>query len=573
MDDNDDYSQSNFLGPAVEPTSSDAQRRPRFPGLNSYAAMSGLLILATATALAQHSYYNHLNNREINQVSFPQSWVTRIGNAFAFLFKTCLSAETAFAFCQGFWHVVRRKAIRLGGLDAMFGVLKDPRKFANSDLLLRAKTLFVLAVISWILPITAILSPGALTGYIPHAQDLVLIVVVPLPMTISVYTQVPVLGPMDSDVGFIEIGTGRSYLGPTEQLTQVAIRVLTGGELITWQSPCTSNCSYTVSFLGPAYSCQSVASTPSFMNSTIREFTWIPYLADEDWTGDLASQGLWIVRGSPPEYNVTQCRVFEATYTATVQYFENIQIVNTSIVYQDQIPGSIQNYTETEVYGQNKSSWTLLNMFSISESVTRMLVGNVEVSSVYGGFDFNSTLIGVSDLATFTPFNVTVPDNFETLLEELLINTTLSLNYFLTKPTLSQIDGSNITSPVIQTFVRTTQISYPPAYSYSAITLWAIYGPALIVGLLVLCAGCYMLAGNGVDSEMSFTQVLVTTRNKTLDQRCEGAWMGGEYLTKSLRDTKVKYGQLGGWTAEDDEDGKIACHPGFGLENEVSNLK
>ena len=169
MDDNDDYSRSNFLEPAVEPTTSEAipQRPPRFPGLKSYAIMSGLLVLATATALAQHSYYNHLNHQEINQVSFPQSWVTRIGNALAFLFKTCLSAEACVAFCQGFWHVVRRKAIRLSGLDAMFGVLYDPRKFANSDLLLRAKTLFVLAAISWIFPIAAILSGGALTGYIP----------------------------------------------------------------------------------------------------------------------------------------------------------------------------------------------------------------------------------------------------------------------------------------------------------------------------------------------------------------------------------------------------------------------
>lgn len=380
---------------------------------------------------------------------------------------------------------------------------------------------------------------------------------------------------MDADVGFIEIGSAASYLGPTEQLTRVAIRVLTGGELITWKSPCTSNCSYTVSFPGPAYNCQRVNSIPSFMNFTVGQETWIVYLAAENWEGDLAAQGLWLIRGYSPNYNVTQCRLFEATYTTTVQYSENIQTVNTSIVYQNQIPGSIQNASKDALFVQNmnQSEWTLLNMFSISESVTRMLVGNVEISSVFGGFEFVSTLIGVSDLATFTPFNVTVPDNFETLLEELLINTTLSLNYFLTKPTISQIDGSNITSPIIQSLVPATQVSYPPAYSYSATTLWEIYAPALIVGILCLCAGCYMLAANGVDSDMSFAQVLVTTRNETLDRRCEGAWMGGEYLTKSLRDTKLKYGQLGGWTDEDDEVGSIAGHPGFGLESEVSNLK
>ena len=175
MDDYDDYStsRSEFLGRAAKPTTSDAtpQRPPRFPGIKSYAIMSGLLFLAAVTAFSQHSYYNYLNNREINQVPFSQSWATRIGNAFAFLFKTCLVSEVGVAFCQGFWHVVRRRAIRLGGLDAMFGVLKDPLKFTNTDLVLRGKTLFVLAVISWILPITAILSPGALTGQNPTRRS------------------------------------------------------------------------------------------------------------------------------------------------------------------------------------------------------------------------------------------------------------------------------------------------------------------------------------------------------------------------------------------------------------------
>jgi hypothetical protein len=149
MDDSDEYSssRSKFLEPETV-----SKPLPRFPGFKLYVIMSGLVTVAALSALGQHTFYNYLHNREIsiNQAPFSQSWAIRV-------------------FCHAFWHVVRQKAIRLGGLEAMFGVLNDPLKFTNRDLLFQAKTLFVLAVISWVLPIAAILSRGALTGMIPTA--------------------------------------------------------------------------------------------------------------------------------------------------------------------------------------------------------------------------------------------------------------------------------------------------------------------------------------------------------------------------------------------------------------------
>lgn len=107
----------------------------------------------------------YLDGREVAQAPISQSWAIRIGTALAFCFKTCLNVEAVgVAFCQGFWFSVRRNAVRLDGLDAMFSVLHNPLKFLNKDIYLRAKTLVFLGVICWLLPITAILSPGALTG-------------------------------------------------------------------------------------------------------------------------------------------------------------------------------------------------------------------------------------------------------------------------------------------------------------------------------------------------------------------------------------------------------------------------
>lgn len=146
-----------------DPSSHGNVTRPeRIPGFMSYATMLGLLAIAIATAAGHHAFYDYLDGREVNHVSVSQSWVIRIGTAFAFLFKASLVPAIGVAFCQGFWYAVRRN--RVAGLDAMFGVLQNPFNLFDGDLLFRNKRLVVLALICWLLPISAIFSPGALTG-------------------------------------------------------------------------------------------------------------------------------------------------------------------------------------------------------------------------------------------------------------------------------------------------------------------------------------------------------------------------------------------------------------------------
>lgn len=68
----------------------------------------------------------------------------------------------------------------------------------------------------------------------------------PLVVSQSITSQqnrpVPVIGALDSDVGFVSIGTVGSYLGAAQQLRRVATRVLTSGGIINWPSPCGNNC-------------------------------------------------------------------------------------------------------------------------------------------------------------------------------------------------------------------------------------------------------------------------------------------------------------------------------------------
>ena len=60
---------------------------------------------------------------------------------------------------------------------------------------------------------------------------------------------------------------------------------------------------------------------------------------------------------------------------------------------------------------------------------------------------------------------------------------------------------------------------------------------------------------DGCHSPKSF----VTTRNPTLDQMAEGAYLGGEHISKDILETKIQYGESHG----------RAC---FGLEEETIPL-
>ena len=73
-----------------------------------------------------------------------------------------------------------------------------------------------------------------------------------------------------------------------------------------------------------------------------------------------------------------------------------------------------------------------------------------------------------------------------------------------------------------------------------------------------------MLWDNGVDADLSFSQVLVSTRNKSLDRVCMGTNLGGDQITEGLKDTQLRFGML--LTGES----PYAC---FGLGDEITQLR
>lgn len=110
--------------------------------------MVGSVICGAALSVGHHLYYQNLDNTRVHSVG-QQTWAIRIGTGFAFLNKTFLVAGVGIAAVQEIWATLRRKSMKLSGIDGMFAVLNNPLAFFIPDLWLYAKTLTLLAIISW----------------------------------------------------------------------------------------------------------------------------------------------------------------------------------------------------------------------------------------------------------------------------------------------------------------------------------------------------------------------------------------------------------------------------------------
>ena len=152
--------ETNRSGAPVAPASAHSI----FVRYRSISLMVLSYLLGVATAVVQHIFYSYANGREIDDFAISQSSVTKISTAMAFLFKASLVGAMCFVYSQRSWFSFQRTAISIGGIDAVFSILQNPFKFFVPEILIQTPTLTLLALITWFLPISAILSPSSLTG-------------------------------------------------------------------------------------------------------------------------------------------------------------------------------------------------------------------------------------------------------------------------------------------------------------------------------------------------------------------------------------------------------------------------
>jgi hypothetical protein len=128
-------------------------------------------------------------------------------------------------------------------------------------------------------------------------------------------------------------------------------------------------------------------------------------------------------------------------------------------------------------------------------------------------------------------------------------------------PTL--IIAANVTVPCVKT-------RHANQFRYNATGLWPGYATALMLSLASVFAGLVSMHHNGVDSDLWFSRIMASTRNPTLDRLCVGACLGGELLSKEMRETRLRFGEVEG---EAEEEGGAwgggVAHCAFGTVEET----
>jgi hypothetical protein len=85
---------------------------------------------------------------------------------------------------------------------------------------------------------------------------------------------------------------------------------------------------------------------------------------------------------------------------------------------------------------------------------------------------------------------------------------------------------------------------YQNVFHYDKKALLLTYGLALLLGLLALVLGMKSLFQNGVSTDLGFLSILLTTRNKALDDLAWGACLGADPIPERLKSTSVKFGAI-----------------------------
>jgi len=419
---------------------------------------------------------------------------------------------------------------------------------------------------------------------------------------------VPSISSLEGDAGLYQLLVSYKYGAvessitfgsPSSNLARLAMRVFTGGDIVYWPSPCGVNCSYTVIFDGPAYSCvdnpllfEPTIPGPSALYSAAPLFMYLPSgFTSSNLNGQVAggitfNRTQFVTNGTNEYYSLvsTDCLLYAATYTVNISYQNNIPTITSTVDRNQEIYSPIFAPENSTCIGENTTSpcipqsnqmLQLANFYAIEQAVEGLINGSLSWNTSQQEIGLAGTILIDSNILLWNfvdnPLQngyltdqtahamITYPTNFSKAVEDLLINTTISLMSWADNPPSGNNSLGYSWIPVVNASVyRSVPVftsSYVTRYNFDASTLWEIYGTALGIGICCLAMGYYFFLKSAVPgATFSFADVLVTTRNPKLDDLCLASSYGGENILKA----KVRLGTV-----------KDSGNVGFGHECDI----
>ncbi|EAW09041.1 uncharacterized protein ACLA_077880 [Aspergillus clavatus NRRL 1] len=547
--------------------------------------MAGFVICGAMLSIGHHFYYRSLDNTLVKSVD-QQTWALRIGTGFAFLIKTLLVSAVGIAAAQETWATLRRKSVKLRGIDGMFAVLTSPIAFLIPDIWIYAKTLTLLAIISWLIPLTAVFTPATLSVRLLTTTNITQLRVPTVNFTDSFWR------PWVTFVGMGMIGE------PASDINRLFTATSSSAEVLPASAPFPDS-SYTLEFWGPSYKCQSLSEAlgemqgMTFTDSLGHRYSSLQNLWDHE-IGNATNLTNVIYSGTAPSALNNTLFVYAAgsnplgSDNATQPAELVCQLWNTSYVVDQRFTNGARALTpiSTELvapanWSSRAGSYALIERLDPAVNggyyVMHMLFSGliqrtltISASGGLGSFrpsGLSSTSMSIMQTGLFACPELWNSTNYQLLgiaggqstvhcRNKTLARAIEDLSHNFTYSLLS-LNAANTSVPI-------TVSSPQNFYNYNSRNLLAAYMTALGVAVACVVVGFTALRENGVSQSTSFSSVLMTTRNPELDHLLVGHCLGSDQLDKTVGKVRLQFGEIQG--------AQQYRHAAFGTKDSVTPL-
>ncbi|KAG0126628.1 hypothetical protein HOY82DRAFT_627217 [Tuber indicum] len=544
--------------------------------LSPIPMMVGLFFLGVAFTIGHYVFYKSWRDSIVEE-NLGQEYIIWAGTAFAFLSKASLVGAVVVAHKQIAWDTVRKKAITVDGVDAMFVAPTDFTSFWNGDMLKRAKVATILALLAWCIPISAVITPGSLSVSLVHRQF---------------NTSKPIPSTNFSDpTGFVtsltltvlQDGTRKTNapeaisgatIAPSALLSRIVSTTATSGTILPIKPP-QPNSSYVNSFHGPSLRCtpadiratQAIRRTMNYDKSGRIRYAAI---YNPEISGDTCSIYVGLAYNTTTVQNRTysicgpngggcmvnfaqetkfddpsmgqafSCELYNTFFTVNVTFRDSTQTLGIQkLEYLN--PVSCAPLAPPVSNRQPFAEWKA--SYAVFAAMGDILVGNITKNrgSGFGGLNpvswdtriLQTTLIGSSDFASMNITNR--PNDMYTGplargIEELSRNITLSL-----------LSSDTFGLPIKSDVLVTRQDN---RYLFNERSFWLAYGIAICVAAGAVLAGIVAYFTNGVSLEPNFSTVMATTQSDEMQELVRGVNVDFRELQKVVGGREVRLRKL-----------------------------
>ncbi|KAI5795266.1 hypothetical protein EDC01DRAFT_728137 [Geopyxis carbonaria] len=573
-------------------------------------AMVFVFLLGVCGAVGHHSFYTYLHDKPAKN----QLFMNRCGTALAFFTKATLVGSIVLAYRQRLWQTVRTKAITVRGLDALFSIIEDPSWFVMSrEILSKARVASLMALATWLIPIASVIAPGSLTTASVLREY-------PNNTCLTRNLEFSYEGPSDwkkprhgrkgFNIAFFNETQNRDiswYDRPSENSNRIVTLAVYADKsldkpITETVSSCPGyNCTYVVNFEGPWYNCTSKPFADSPFNASefapksarggqnyvyksqisppnseynatqsgnmtvpeidaavragdIGVFTFEPMM----WMGYVVNSTKRIPgtnNNSQWEYELEQRSVLcvhqKANYEVTSRWTDGVVNRTTKVTGGRDLlaPGQ-------ELHPQDRDAYRVFASYhAIGKIVRDWISGDLTQKNTADGTVTHSKISSTQlvDQTTSWPYR-DLPRDFTRFYENIVLSF-LSEKYF----------------EIALEERRTCPSSrYENLFQYEKRGLWISYSIAIVVAFVCIIMGALSINHNGMCSDITFSKIMVTTRNRTLDALVKsypGVALGGHPVPQDLENTRLRFGVID--DEDDSESAPLMKHTAFGLAGET----